>query len=108
MAVRKQAEPDPLTKELPPEPAPLSADDVEFQVVLMPHVLAGEIKWTWEIVDHNAKQHVGDYTGLNEFKAVTAYVSAAKAETDARRAIERIREAIALKLNMPSPVKLTL
>lgn len=114
MATPRKAAPDPLTEmteELPPvpeEPCPSSSDEVEFTVSIIPRVNGGRVLWDWEILGNTLAQHVGDYTGLKSDKIVQTYYSAEEAETDARDYVQRIRNAIDLKLKLPLARKLTL
>lgn len=108
---RKAAAPDPLTEELPPVPevpCPASADEVEFEVSIVPKLMGGQIVWDWEIVSNTLAQHVGDYSGMKSDCLIDRYKSADEATREAKEYVQRIRNAIDLKLNMPTAYKFVL
>lgn len=103
---RKTATVDPLVAELPPltEAKPESAYDVKFEVEISPYVVGGRTYFRFQILEHNFKAYVGDYTGHQD----AGYEFALDAEAAAGEYIDRIRHAVELKLNVPDSYTITL
>lgn len=106
MATRKAPAVDPLIEELPPAPdaKPESADEVKFDVQISPYVVGGKHYFRWEILDHNHKGYVGDYSGHRDSNFETDQ----EAVSNATDYIARIRQAVELKLNAPDSYRITL
>lgn len=106
MATPRKAATDPLLDELPehPDPAPMTASDVTFQVVIEPYIVGGEFFYRWRIADHSHQNHVGSYVEAGNAGLKTA----GDAESDAKRFVDRIRHTVELKLNSPAAYKITL
>lgn len=109
MATTRKAAVDPLVEELPQvqESKPNTANDVKFDVEISAYVAGGSNFFRWKIVDQNAKEYVGDYT---EHVSVpdAGLRSAEQAEANAKEYIERVRQAIDLKLSAPEAYRITL
>lgn len=106
MATRRKAETDPLIEELPEptEPRPESADDVKFDIDISPYVVNGAVFYRWDLVSHTHETHIGSYAGHNS----PSHMTAEAAEEDARAYVSRIRHTLALKLDLPETVRITL
>lgn len=109
MVTTRKAAVDPLVEELPPEQEskPITADDVRFEIEIMPYVAAGSTYFRWILVNHNAKGFVGDYSGHMSLPDARLR-STDEAENDAQDYVERIRHAVDLKLNQPDSYRITL
>lgn len=103
---RKAAAVDPLKEELPPAPEakPTKASEVTFEVQIQPYVIQGKTYFRWEILDHNHKGYVGDYSGHRD----SGFHDPDSAVADAEAYVTRIREAVDLKLNAPDAYVITL
>jgi hypothetical protein len=103
---RKKAETDPLVEELPPAPEakPTKADEVQFDVQISPYVVGGKHFFRWEILDHNHKGYVGDYSGHRE----SGFEDTESAESNVREYVSRVRQAVELKLSAPESYRITL
>lgn len=85
----------------------MSADDVTFDVEISTYVASGKTWFRWTILDHNAKGYVGDYSGHKSYPDKPLH-SRDEAEASARDYVNRIREAVQLKLNAPGAYRITL
>lgn len=103
---RKAAAVDPLVAELPPatEPKPTTAEDVTFEIQISPYVVSGKTHFRWEILDHNHRGYVGDYSGHRD----GGFETPQDAEDDAAIYVARIRHAVELKLAVPDSYTITL
>lgn len=100
MATLKKPAVDPLVEELPPEPvepSPAKAEDIKFTVQVSPYVVNGDVFYRWQIIDHEAKAYIADYSGQGNSGLPAKEI----AETDAAQYVERIRHTVDLKLNLP-------
>ena len=104
MATARKTTVDPLAEELPDEPKPLRASEVEFEVQIVPYVVTGTVFYRWTILKNNKRGWVGDYAGHNE----SGFATAEAAEDNAALYVERIRHAVDLKLNVPDAYIITL
>jgi len=104
MATARKPAVDPLTEELPPEPRPSSAGDIRFEVQISPYVVSGTVFYRWAIVTNSHKDYVSDYTGHNN----SGYRTADEAEDAAVEYVERIRQTVDLKLNVPDAYLISL
>jgi hypothetical protein len=104
MATARKTTVDPLAEELPDEPKPVKASEVEFEVQILPYVVTGKVYYRWTILKNNKRGWVGDYAGHND----SGYESPEAAEDAASVYVERIRVALDLKLNVPDAYTITL
>lgn len=104
MATARKTTVDPLTEELPDEPRPRHALDVQFEVQIVPYVVTGSVFYRWTILKNNKRGWVGDYSGQTE----SGFSTAEAAEDGASVYVERIRYALDLKLNAPDAYTITL
>lgn len=106
MAAARKPAVDPLVEELPPTPElkPGTAADVKFEVQITPYVIGGKTNYRWEILDHSHKGYVGDYAGHRD----AGFESGPDAEDNAAAYVDRIRQAVELKLNAPDAYRITL
>lgn len=106
MATARKAAVDPLVEELPPapEPKPGTAAEVKFEIQITPYVVSGTTFYRWEILDHNHKGYVGDYAGHRD----SGFRIPEDAEADAALYVDRVRQAVTLKLNAPDSYRITL
>jgi hypothetical protein len=104
MATARKTTVDPLAEELPDEPRPQHALDVQFEVQIVPYIVTGTVYYRWTILKNNKRGWVGDYAGHNE----SGYPTADDAENGAALYVERIRHAVDLKLTVPDSYTITL
>lgn len=106
MATPRKPVVDPLIEELPPadEPKPESATDVNFVVEISPYVVSARTFFRWEIVENTYKSYTGDYVGHRD----SGYYTTVEAEAGAADYIQRVRQAVELKLSVPDSYRITL
>lgn len=107
MATTRKAVVDPLIEELPPEQEskPTTAADVSFEIEIMPYVVSGETYFRWIVVNHNAREFIGDYSGHTSVPDA-GLRTASEAEANAREYVGRVRHAVELKLNVPDSYRI--
>jgi hypothetical protein len=72
MATARKTTVDPLAEELPDEPRPQHALDVQFEVQIVPYIVTGTVFYRWTILKNNKRGWAGDYAGHNESGYATA------------------------------------